>query len=65
MLLGRLSKELKKQYIFVEFFEIINGGKCMDFGITIVIRETFNFVMVHLKKKFNNVALNFFFLKFI
>lgn len=33
----------------------------MDFGITIVIRETFNFVMVHLKKKFNNVALKFFF----
>lgn len=32
----------------------------MDFGITIVIRETLNFVMVQLKKKFNNVAINFF-----
>ena len=60
MLLGWLSKELKKEYIFVEFFEIINGGMYMDFGITIVIRESFNFVMVHLKKKFNNVAINLF-----
>lgn len=32
----------------------------MDFGITIVIRETLNFVMVQLKKKFNNVVINFF-----